>query len=194
LGVAAFSPNSSQRASLAATRAARVPIEIQLDGFVGFLMQPMMESRVVQVRQLFVRNRKPKMAAVVEARAILCAIPLDLSRGESKGVWLQRASRFLGISPSEGTKLYYRRKARMDADKLAAMRERYNELQEGAAKRQELHDELKARTAILRSSHGSEDPRGSSRGTSPAGKRSDGKMAGCFGESRGNAAARSDRT
>ncbi len=100
------------------------------------------------------------MAAVVEARAILCAIPLDLSRGESKGVWLQRASRFLGISPSEGTKLYYRRKARMDADKLAAMRERLNELQEGAAKRRELMDELTIRTNELRRNAGSSSTSG----------------------------------
>ena len=42
-GVAVSFSNSSQRASLAATRAARVPIEIQLDGFVGFSIATTME-------------------------------------------------------------------------------------------------------------------------------------------------------
>lgn len=64
------------------------------------------------------------MPAVVEARTMLCAVPLDVSRGESKGVWLQRASRLLGLAPAKGKRIYYGELKRIDADTFAAMRKR----------------------------------------------------------------------
>lgn len=113
------------------------------------------------------------MPAVVEARTILCAIPLDTGRGESKGVWLQRVSRLLGITPSQGKKIYYQHIARMDADRLAIMRDRFDELQKGAAKRRELLDALDTRLATIRSGQGSGNLVGDSARASPTGGGSD---------------------
>lgn len=62
------------------------------------------------------QNRKPHMPAVIEARTMLCEIPLDNGRGESRGVWLNRAARLLAITPSIAKGLYYQKKKRIDAD------------------------------------------------------------------------------
>jgi hypothetical protein len=114
----------------------------------------MMEMPMIRLRQFLVRNRKPAMAAVVEARTILCAVPQDTLRGESRGVWLQRVAAFFGLSHSEAVKIYYRRKQRMDADKLDAMRDKLVELRQSAANRQGATDAIKDRLADLRSAHG----------------------------------------
>jgi hypothetical protein len=106
-----------------------------------------MESGLVKRSKLSVENRKPKMAAVSEARAILCASPLDIARGESKAVYLGRRARELGISSSLARRIYYRLVNRMDADTLATMRE----LQEGAEKRWGELNALEARIAEYRS-------------------------------------------
>jgi hypothetical protein len=117
-----------------------------------FMVQTM-EVVVVKVPKLSVENRKPKMAAVSEARAILCASPLDMARGESKAVYLGRRARELGISNSLARRIYYRLVNRMDADTLATMRE----LQEGAEKRWGELNALEARIAEYRSAPGSGD-------------------------------------
>lgn len=114
------------------------------------------------------------MLAVVEARTMFCAVPLDVGRGESKGVWIQRVSKSLGISASLGKKLYYRLVERMDADTLASMRENFNQLQEGAVKRREILDGLEQRLADLRSNQGSGNLARYSEGTASTGGRSDG--------------------
>ena len=76
----------------------------------------------------FSRVQEPHMTAVVEARTMLCAVPLDLSRGESKGVWLQRVSRLHGIAPALGKRLYYGELKGMDADVFAQMKRRHAEI------------------------------------------------------------------
>ena len=79
-------------------------------------------------RQLSAQDQELHMPAVVEARAMLCAIPLDLARGESKGVWLLRASRLLGIAPALGKRLYYGELKRIDADTFFRMRRRSRDI------------------------------------------------------------------
>lgn len=74
------------------------------------------------------RVQERDMPAVVEARSMLCAVPLDLSRGESKGVWLSRVSRLHGIAPALGKRLYYGEIKRMDADVFARMKRRHAEI------------------------------------------------------------------
>lgn len=133
------------------------------------------------------------MPAVVEARTILCAIPQDTLRGESRGVWLQRTAEFFGLSQSEAVKIYYRRKERMDADKLAVMRERLNQLEERAAQRQGMIDGIKEQLAYLRSTQGSRDPGGDRSGDGPLDSRGLGEGEGSGGEGgRSTAVARPD--
>ncbi len=76
-----------------------------------------------------VQTAEQHMPAVTEARAMLCAVPLDLSRGESKGVWLLRASRLHEIPAALGKRLYYREVKKMDADTLDRMRRRSQEIE-----------------------------------------------------------------
>jgi len=113
------------------------------------------------------------MSAVVEARSILCAVPVDTARGESRGVWLQRCAAFFGLSNSEASKIYYRRKERMDADKLAFMREQLEQLEERTAQRRGTLDELQERLAAIRSSQGGRDRGGDSAPHASTGGRSD---------------------
>lgn len=92
------------------------------------------------------------MPAVVEARSMLCAVPLDLSRGESKGVWLQRAARMLGLAPAKAKRIYYGEVKRIDADTFARMRSRLDSLKEQAnANNERLNELIYARHAIARS-------------------------------------------
>jgi hypothetical protein len=130
-----------------------------------------MKRGLVKMSKLSVQKRKPKMAAVAEARAILCASPLDIGRGESKGVYLTRRARELGISNSLARRIYYCLVNRMDADTLATMRE----LQDGAEKRWgELHA-LEACIAEYRSAQGSGDPGAGREGTADRGGRGAGE-------------------
>lgn len=75
-----------------------------------------------RIREKFVQKREPSMPAVVEARTMICDIPLDVSRGESRGVWLQRASKLLGLTPAKGKRIYYGEVKRIDADTFNRMK------------------------------------------------------------------------
>lgn len=91
------------------------------------------------------------MPAVVEARTMLCAIPLDVSRGESKGVWLQRAARLLGLAPAKAKRIYYGEVKRIDADEFARMRNRLEQVKERAnGNRERLNELIYARHEIAR--------------------------------------------
>lgn len=91
------------------------------------------------------------MPAVVEARTMLCAIPLDVSRGESKGVWLQRAARLLGLAPAKAKRIYYGEVKRIDADEFARMRNRLEQVKERASgNRERLNELIYARHEIAR--------------------------------------------
>lgn len=68
---------------------------------------------------------------------MLCAVPLEISRGESKGVWLQRAGRFFGLSPAKAKRIYYGEVKSIDADTFQRMRSSLDELNRSAAMRQE---------------------------------------------------------
>jgi hypothetical protein len=149
------------------------PMVVQVSCLSGFIMSHMMEAFMVRDRKLSVRIRKPKMLAVVEARSIFCARPLDTERGESKGVWIQRVSRELGITPSLGKKLYYRLVQRMDADTLTAMRENFNQLKERTAKREGMLHAIESGLSARRG-----DIAGGCEGAASAGRRGDGTSAG----------------
>ena len=119
-----------------------------------------MEVALFQIRKLLVRNRKPSMPAVVEARTIFCAFPLDTSRGESKAVWISRVSRDLGISTSLGRKIYYRLVTRMDADRLTGMRERYETLNQRITNAKAAEQRAKGHANEIRESLGATVDRG----------------------------------
>jgi hypothetical protein len=98
-----------------------------------------------------VQTQERDMPAVVEARAMLCAVPLDLSRGESKGVWLQRAARLLGVPPAKAKRIYYGEVKRIDADEFARMRARLENLKAQANEnRERLNDLIYLRHEIAR--------------------------------------------
>lgn len=137
-----------------------------------------------RIRELSVQKAEPDMPAVVEARSMLCAVPIDLSRGESKGVWLQRVSRLLGLSPAKAKRIYYHEVKRIDADTFNHMRIQLNQLQERAEQRRETLDGLNARLETARSRQGSGTSEGDSRRAAPARGRSDGKIPGRAGEDR----------
>src|SRR3954465_11704020 len=88
-----------------------------------------LEKPMSHYREKFPQKQEPKMPAVEEARTMLCAIPLDLARNETRAAWLRRSSGELGIPPALGERIYYREKKRMDADWLDAMRARFSSLQ-----------------------------------------------------------------
>lgn len=127
-----------------------------------------------RIREKSAQTMEPRMPAVEVARTILCAVPLDVARGESKGVWLRRASKLLGIAPAIGKRLYYREVTRIDADRLDLMRAQLNAMNESAAERRETLNELETRLAVIRSDQGSRASGRGSEGAAPAGGRSDG--------------------
>ena len=91
------------------------------------------------------------MPAVIEARTMLCAVPVDTTRGESRGVWLSRAARLLAITPSVARGIYYQKKKRIDADTYLRMRDRLDELKERAdANRTRINDLIHFRHAHAR--------------------------------------------
>jgi hypothetical protein len=75
---------------------------------------------------------------------MLCAIPLDLDRGETKGVWLRRVGPELGIGYSLARRLYYRLTDRMDADTLTVMRERFQRYQQRAQSLSDINQRIEA--------------------------------------------------
>ncbi|HXJ76034.1 MAG TPA: hypothetical protein VNM37_24475, partial [Candidatus Dormibacteraeota bacterium] len=83
-----------------------------------FVMNTTMEVALVEVTKIPVQKGKPRMLAAVEVRAIFCAKPPNVERGETKGVWIPRRSAELGISPSLGKRIFYRLVKRIDADTL----------------------------------------------------------------------------
>lgn len=83
---------------------------------------------MVKKCEKFARVQEPHMPAVVEARSMLCDVPLDTARGETKGVWLLRASRLHGIPAALGKRLYYRSIKGMDADVFARMKRKNAEI------------------------------------------------------------------
>lgn len=110
------------------------------------------------------------MPAVLEARSMLCAVPLDLSRGESKGVWLMRAARLLGLAPAKAKRIYYGEVKRIDADTFAGMRARLENLKAQAdASREQLNALIYARHEIARArqAHRALDPGSGSGGLDP---------------------------
>lgn len=122
-------------------------------------------------RELSVQKAEPDMPAVVEARSMLCAVPIDLSRGESKGVWLQRVGRLLGLSSAKAKRIYYQEVKRIDADTYNRMRTQLNELQERAEARRETLNEIHRRIADLDPAGAGEAVRRDGGGVSPAGGR-----------------------
>lgn len=75
-----------------------------------------------RIREASAQKVEPSMPAVVEARTMLCAVPLDLSRGETKGVWLLRTSRLHGIAAALGKRIYYGERKSIDADTFNRMK------------------------------------------------------------------------
>ena len=140
----------------------------------SFFMFVNMEHAMSRIREKSAQNMEPHMRAVEVARAILCAIPLDLARGESKGVWLRRASKLLGIAPAIGKRLYYREVVRIDADRLDLMRAQLNAMNISAAERRESLNELETRLAVIRSDQGSRAAGRSGEGAASPGRRGDG--------------------
>jgi hypothetical protein len=94
----------------------------------SFVMPRMMERAMSRNWKKPVQKQEPHMPAVLEARTMLCDVPLDIERGESKGVWLLRASRLHGIAPALGRRIYYRLIKRIDADTFAQMKRRSAEI------------------------------------------------------------------
>ena len=133
-----------------------------------------MKHAISRIREKSAQNMELHMRAVELARSILCAIPLDLARGESKGVWLRRASKLLGIAPAIGKRLYYREVMHVDADRLDLMRAQLNAINESAAERRESLNDLENRLTVLRSDQGSRAAGRSGEGTAPSGRRGDG--------------------
>lgn len=116
-------------------------------------------------REKFSLLQGKPMHAVVEARSMFRAVP----RGpdEPKGLWLERAGRFFGLTRSQAKKIEYDEVKDMRASRLLDMREKLNQLQQGAIKRQELLNGLQ----ILRSGNGSADLPGGRDGVEPADRR-----------------------
>lgn len=114
-------------------------------------MPRMMEVALSRISEKPVQSVEPHMPAILEARTMLCAVPLDMARGESKGVWLQRAARLLGLRPAKAKRIYYGEVKSIDADTFQRMRSSLDELKRSAARRQErLNDVESALGAITR--------------------------------------------
>lgn len=124
------------------------------------------------------QNPEAKMTAVAQARDMLCTVPKNVARNETTRAWLRRIGSLFRISEAEASRIYYRQKKRLDADQFENMKAALGQLQEGAARRGEMLDDLKTRLATLRHAHGIENPRSDRRESSPPGERGDGNMAG----------------
>lgn len=119
-----------------------------------------------EFREKFSLLQGKPMHAVVEAKSMFRFVP----RGpdEPKGRWLEKAARVFGLTPSQAKKIEYEEVKDMRASRLDAMREKLNELQQGAAKRRELSNGITQRFAELRSDQGSRDVDRDRHGAGPA--------------------------
>ena len=124
-------------------------------------------------REKIVQKQEPHMPAVVEARSMLCAVPLDVSRGESRGVWLSRVARLLGLTSAKAKRIYYGEVKRIDADEFARMRSRLEELHDRATEtRGRINDliyrshEIERDARVARTSGGVPDANGQRAGRS----------------------------
>ena len=120
-------------------------------------------------REKFSPSRGKPMHAVVEARSMFRFVQREPD--EPKGLWLRRAGRFFGLTPSQTKKIEYNEVKDLRASRLDAMRAKLNELQEGAQKRRETLDDIQTRLADLRSQEGRGTVHGHGGGISPAGQR-----------------------
>lgn len=120
-----------------------------------------------EFREKFSLPQGKPMHAVVEARSMFRVVPR--LPDEPKGMWLVRAGRFFGLTPSQTKKIEYEEVKDMRASRLDAMRAKLNDLQERASKRGELSDGIKQQ---LRSAQGGGDAGSDRGGTRPLGSRS----------------------
>jgi hypothetical protein len=121
-----------------------------------------MERQMSRIRETSSLPQGTKMHAVVEAQTILRCVPRDPT--EPKWHWIKRAGAFFGLTFSQAKKIEYREVKDLRASRLDAMRDKLNELQASAAKRQGATDAIKDRLADLRSAHGSREAGGDRRG------------------------------
>jgi hypothetical protein len=116
-------------------------------------MLSMLEVPVSGFREKSVQKREQDMPAVVEARAMLCDVPLDVSRGESKGVWLARVSRLHGIAPALGRRIYYGERKTIDADtfnRMKTLNQRIAALKAEEQRHRKHVDEIKESMGVVR--------------------------------------------
>jgi hypothetical protein len=99
------------------------------------------------------------------------AFPPD--RFANRKSWLATVARSLGWKQRRVKALFYGEARVVTADEWRTL----SELQERAQSRRELHDDLAARTAALRSRQGSGTAAGDCGGAAPAGGRGDGTVA-----------------
>lgn len=132
-----------------------------------------MEASVSRERENLSQNQERKMSAVVQARDMICAIPI--THADTKLSWLRRAGSLLGLNPSQAKKIYYREVKRIDADTFNRMRDQLDALKERALQRRETLNDLSNLIASARSLEGSGDIAGDRSGASPFDGRSDGK-------------------
>src|SRR4029077_16775786 len=127
-------------------------------------MPNMMERQMSQIREKPSPSPGKKMHVVAEARSIMreAVPPLPF---EGNMAWLQRVAAFFGLTCSQAKKIEYREVKDLRSSRLDAMRDKLNELQASAAKRQGATDAIKDRLADLRSAHGSREAGGDRGGT-----------------------------
>jgi hypothetical protein len=130
------------------------------------------------------------MSAVAEARAIFRVVPRGVD--QTKADWLRFVARLFSLTFSQAKKIEYLELKDMRASRLDAMRAKFAEMEESAAKRRETLNDLAARLAeirSIRSGQGSGDSDGGGDGAAPSGGRGDGAGEGSDGADRKAAAA-----
>lgn len=84
------------------------------------------------------------MSALELARSMICAVPMDADRNETRGAWLRRTASLFRIPEAIGQRIYYRQKKRVDGDVLLQMHRQFKQLEQAAQRRREGLNELEA--------------------------------------------------
>lgn len=124
-------------------------------------------------------SRGNAVHAVVEAKEIIFAVPR--SPTEKMGAYIRRAGALFGLTSSQAKKIVYGEVKDLRASWLDAMRAKLDELNESAAKRLGILNEIEERRAAIRAGDRSGGVAEGGAGNDARGQRGDGARAGRMG-------------